>query len=107
MSGSWRYVRRAVDQYGQVIDVFVSKKRDLKTATNFFTNAIGTHGEPAEVTTDRAHALVRVVADLLPAALHDTTLYADNRGRLTGSRPTIDQCNRAGAGLEGTIPFGA
>jgi transposase-like protein len=33
VSGSWRYVYRAVDQYGQVIDVFLSKKRDLKVAT--------------------------------------------------------------------------
>ena len=79
VSGSWRYVYRAVDQYGQVIDVFVSKKRDLKTTTKFFADAIGTHGEPAEITTDRAHALVRVIADLLPAALHDTTQYANNR----------------------------
>ena len=70
---------RAVDQYGQVIDVFVSKRRDLKAATRFFTNAISSHGAPAEITTDRAHALVRVVAELLPAALHDTTQYANNR----------------------------
>jgi IS6 family transposase len=79
VSGSWRYVYRAVDQYGQVIDVFVSKKRDLNAATAFFATAIRSHGVPAEVTTDRAHALVRVIADLLPAALHDTTQYANNR----------------------------
>jgi len=30
VSGSWWYVYRAVDQYGQVIGVFLSKKRDLK-----------------------------------------------------------------------------
>ena len=79
VSGSWRYVYRAIDQYGQVIDVLVSKRRDLKAATAFFADAIRSHGEPAEITTDRAHALVRVVADLLPAALHDTTQYANNR----------------------------
>jgi transposase, IS6 family len=79
VSGSWRYVYRAVDQYGQVIDVFVSGKRDLKAATGFFTSAITTYGRPAEITTDRTHALVRVVAELLPAALHDTTQYANNR----------------------------
>jgi IS6 family transposase len=79
VGGSWRYVYRAVDQYGQVIDVFVSKKRDLRAATVFFTLMIATHGQPAEITTDRAHALVRVVTDLLPAALHDTTQYANNR----------------------------
>ena len=88
VSGSWRYVYRAVDQYGQVIDVFLSKKRDLKAATTFFTDAIGTHGEPAEVTTDRAHALIRVIAELLPAALHDTTPIRQQPGR---SRPRAPQ----------------
>ena len=78
VSGSWRYVYRAVDQYGQVIDVLLSKKRDLKVTT-FFTDAIGTHGEPAEVTTDRVGVLIRVIAELLPASLHDTTQYANNR----------------------------
>src|ERR1017187_1236748 len=77
--GSWRYVYRAVDQYGQVIDVFLSKKRDLKAAMAFFADAISAHGDPTEVTTDRAHALGRVIAEFLPAAFHDTTQYANNR----------------------------
>jgi len=74
-------VRLSDDIFGthKVIDVFVSRKRDLKAATTFFADAIGTHGERAEVTTDRAQALIRVVADLRPAALHDTTQYANNR----------------------------
>jgi IS6 family transposase len=79
ISGTWRYVYRAVDQNGQIIDVFVSKKRDLRAATMFFTSVITDHGRPAEMTTDRAHALVRVVTELLAAALHDTTRYANNR----------------------------
>lgn len=79
VSGTWRYVYRAVDQDGQVIDLSLSKKRDLKAAEAFFAGAIRSNGEPAEVTTDRAHTLVRVVAELLPAALHDTTRYANNR----------------------------
>ena len=79
ISGSWRYVYRSVDQNGQVIDVFVSKKRDLRAATMFFTSVITAHGQPAVITTDRAHALVRVITDLLPAARHDTTQYANNR----------------------------
>ena len=79
VSGSWRYVYRSIDQYGQVVDVFVSKRRDLKAATKFFASVITAHGQPAEITTDRAHALVSVVTDLLPAALHDTSQYANNR----------------------------
>jgi transposase, IS6 family len=95
VSGSWRYVYRAVDEQGQVIDVFVSSRRDLKATTVFFERAIRSNGTPIEVTTDRAHALVRVVMELLPAAFHDTTQYVNNRvevdhGRLKASlRPEM------------------
>lgn len=37
---------RAVDQYGQVINVYVSKKRDVKAATRFFSTAIEATGNP-------------------------------------------------------------
>jgi len=79
VSGSRRYVYRAVEQDGQAIDVFASKRRDLKAAAKFFTGAISSCGAPAEITTDRAHALVRVVSELMPDALHDTTQYANIR----------------------------
>ena len=32
VAGQWRYVYRAIDQFGQVIDVFVSPRRDAKAA---------------------------------------------------------------------------
>ena len=37
------------------------------------------HGEPAEVVTDRAWTLVAVVDELLPGAFHNTDQYANNR----------------------------
>jgi IS6 family transposase len=47
-------VYRAIDQFGQVIDVFVSPRRDLRAARRF-RQAIGaTKVTPAEVTTDQA-----------------------------------------------------
>jgi len=79
VAGTWRFVYRAIDQYGQVIDVLVSTKRDVKAATRFFSTAIRAHGEPAEVTTDRSPALARTIVELLPATHHDTTQYANNR----------------------------
>ncbi|MGO8873410.1 MAG: IS6 family transposase [Acidimicrobiales bacterium] len=79
VAGRWRYVYRAIDQYGQVIDVLFSKKRDTKAATRFFALAIGAHGNPAEITGDRAPALARAIAELLPAAFHATTKYPSNR----------------------------
>jgi len=34
--GRWRYVYRAVDQHGQIIDVYVSPRRDTTAARRFF-----------------------------------------------------------------------
>jgi len=79
VAGVWRYVYRAIDQYGQVIDVFVSKRRDAKAATRFFATAMGDHGEPVEVITDKAHALTRAIDELVPGAFHNTEQYANNR----------------------------
>jgi IS6 family transposase len=42
VAGKWRYVYRAIDQFGQVIDVFVARQRDAKAARRFFDRAIGT-----------------------------------------------------------------
>jgi IS6 family transposase len=42
VAGHWRYVYRAVDQSGQVVDVFVSPRRDARAARRFFQRAIGT-----------------------------------------------------------------
>jgi transposase, IS6 family len=79
VAGVWRYVYRAVDQFGQVIDVFVSPSRDLAAARRFFERAISDHGRPAEVITDKAPSLLRAVDELLPGVCHETTRYANNR----------------------------
>lgn len=92
--GTWRYVYRAIDQYGQVIDVMVSTKRDVNAATRFFSKVIRSHGEPEEVTTDRSQALARTIVELLAAAHYDTTQYANNSSKPTtiDSRPGVDRC---------------
>jgi transposase-like protein len=41
VAGQWRYDYRAIDQFGQVIDVFVSSRRDAKAAHRCFERAIG------------------------------------------------------------------
>jgi IS6 family transposase len=42
VNGVWRYVYRAIDQYGQVIDVLVCARRDDAAARRFFTRALRT-----------------------------------------------------------------
>jgi transposase, IS6 family len=79
VAGRWRYVYRAVDQYGQIIDLYVSPRRDTQAARQFFTTALRAHGEPVEIVTDRAWTLLAAVDELIPAAFHNTERYANNR----------------------------
>ena len=80
VAGRWRYVYRAIDQFGQVVDVFVSPRRDLRAARRFFERAIGTtRTMPSVVVTDQAPTYPVVLEELLPAARHHTEQYANNR----------------------------
>jgi transposase-like protein len=76
----WRYLYRAIDQFGQVVDVFVSPRRDLRAARLFFEEAIGTTKiRRVGVVTDQAPAYRVVLEELLPAAWHRTDRSANNR----------------------------
>jgi IS6 family transposase len=80
VAGQWRYVYRAVDQAGQVIDVFVAPRRDAKAARRFVGRAIGTTKmTPVAVVTDQAATYPTVLEALLPAAWRRTEQYANNR----------------------------
>jgi transposase-like protein len=79
VAGRWRYVYRAIDQFGQVIDVFVSPRRDANAARRFFERAIDTtRMTPLEVVTDRAPTYPLVLEELPPAVWHRTERYANN-----------------------------
>jgi transposase-like protein len=79
VAGQWRYVYRAIDQFGQVIDVFVSPRRDATAAPRFFQQAIGmTEVTPMEVVTDKAATYPIVLDELLSAAWHRTEQDANN-----------------------------
>jgi transposase-like protein len=74
------YLYRAVDQFGQVIDVYASTRRDAEAARRFFQRAGKTTGVvPIEVVTDRAPTYPAVVEELWPAAWHHVERYANNR----------------------------
>ena len=79
VAGRWRYLYRAIDQYGQVIDVLLPEQRDTAAARRFFTRALAHGPTPVEVTTDKAGPYLRVLDDLVPTAAHITEQYANNR----------------------------
>lgn len=52
--GQRHYLWRAVDQDGEVIDVYLQKRRDGKAAKRFFKRLLRTHhGEPRKIVTDK------------------------------------------------------
>jgi IS6 family transposase len=79
VAGRWTYLYRAVDQYGQVIDVLVCQRRDGAAARAFFARALSRGASPVEVTTDRAPVYPRGIDQSVPAARHVTEQYANNR----------------------------
>ena len=71
VNGVWHYVYRAIDEYGQVIDVLLSARRDAQAARRFFTRALRTLKViPSEVITDAAPVYPAVLEELIPSALH-------------------------------------
>jgi transposase-like protein len=80
VNGVWRYVYRAVDQHGRIIDVLVSKRRDGEAARRFFHRALSTlKVTPTEVVTDKAPVYLRVLDELTRAAWHHVERYSNNR----------------------------
>jgi transposase-like protein len=77
VSGRWCYLCWAIDQFGQVIDLLASEKRDL-AARRFFTAALSHGRRPIKVTTDRAAAYPRVRDEQLPASRHIEARRANN-----------------------------
>src|SRR5207249_2325823 len=66
VNGVRRYVYRAVDQHGQVIDVLVSVHRDADAARRFFRRALEVLKViPSEVVTDAAPVYPVVLDELI------------------------------------------
>jgi transposase-like protein len=72
VNGVWRYVYRAIDQHGQVIDVLASARR-------FFRRTLSVlQVTPSEVVTDAAAVYPAVLDELIPSAWHHVERYANN-----------------------------
>ena len=53
INGETSYLWRAVDHEGEVLEVFVTKKRDCKAALKFLRKAMKRYGSPQVIVTDR------------------------------------------------------
>jgi transposase, IS6 family len=85
VAGKWACLYRAIGQHGQVIDVLLSRRRDLAAARCFLTRALRAGTVPAGVTTGRAPACPRVLGELVSSALHTVSSTRTTRsGQIRG-----------------------
>jgi transposase-like protein len=75
----WRYAFRAIDEDGQIVDVFLSDHRDAASARAFFGHAItSTEVTPTRVATDKAKCYPPALRAVAPAAEHRSSHYLNN-----------------------------
>ena len=82
--GQQKYLWRAVDQDGEVVDVFLQSRRDGTAAKRFFKRLIRNRGnEPRKIVTDKLRSYGVAHRELIPESIHDTSQYANNRAELS------------------------
>jgi putative transposase len=96
IQGARHYLWRAVDQDGEVVDVFLQKRRDGKAAKRFFKRLLNKHqGEPRKFVTDKLRSYNVAYRELIPEAIHDTSQYANNRCELSHEPTRVrERCMR-------------
>ena len=84
IDGLQHYLWRAVDQDGEIVDVFVQRRRDGKAAKRFFNRLLKMHrDEPRKIVTDKLRSYGVAHRELTPDVIHDTSQYANNRAELS------------------------
>ncbi|MEH6637503.1 MAG: IS6 family transposase, partial [Halioglobus sp.] len=80
INGKQHYLWRAVDQDGEVVDVFLQAKRDGAAAKRFFKRLIRNHGsETRKIVTDKLRSYGVAHRELMPDVIHSTKQYENNR----------------------------
>jgi putative transposase len=80
INGKQHYLWRAVDQDGEVVDVFLQARRDGAAAKRFFKRLFKSHGEePRKIVTDKLRSYGVAHRELMPDVIHSTEQYENNR----------------------------
>ena len=80
INGKQLYLWRAVDQDGEVVDVYLQAKRDGVAAKRFFKRLLRSHGrEPRKIVTDKLRSYGVAHRELIPETIHSTKQYENNR----------------------------
>jgi transposase-like protein len=79
--GKWCYLYRAIDSEGNLVDSWLSEKRDMNAAKEFFKQAVAVVGHtPEHVTTDGHRSYPRAIRETIGNEVaHRTNVYLNNR----------------------------
>jgi putative transposase len=84
IQGKRRYLWRAVDQDGDLIEILVQKRKDTQAARRFFRKLLRSQTEvPIEITTDKLGSYAAAKRDVMPSVPHCHDQYANNRAEVS------------------------
>jgi putative transposase len=80
INGKQHYLWWAVDQDGEVVDVFLQAKRDGAAAKRFSQRLLrNSGGEPRKIVTDKLRSYGAAHREVIPESIYDNARYANNR----------------------------
>lgn len=79
IGGETRYLWRAVDHEGEILDAVVTKKRDRKSAIKLVKKLMKRHGRPASIVTDRLRSYRSALRELGSGQKQEIGRWLNNR----------------------------
>ena len=79
INGETHYLWRAVDHEGEVLEAFVTKRRDRKAALRFLKKSIKRYGAPKVIVTDRLRSYRAAMSQLGNINKQETGRWLNNR----------------------------
>ena len=79
LNGEMVYLWRAVDHEGEILESFVTKKRDKSAALAFMKKALKRHGRPEAIVTDGLRSYTAAMRDLGNLDRHEMGRWKNNR----------------------------
>jgi putative transposase len=91
IQGQRRYLWRAVDQDGDLIEILVQRRKDTQAAKRFFRKMLRSQTHvPVGITIDKLRSYAAAKRELLPSVPHCQDQYANNRVEVS-HEPTRQQ----------------
>ena len=79
INGETHYLWRAVDHEGEVLESYVTKRRDRKAALKFLRKAMRKHGQPDVIVTDKLRSYGAALKEIGAKDRQETGRWLNNR----------------------------